>query len=71
MKKKMTKQECIRLLYLAIEYCIDLWIFRELFIKLDRDYNYYLENQKEISRIAMKQDAFKEVHTLLQKYCNG
>ena len=66
---KITKTETTRILQLAIENCIDLWIFTELFVKGTQDYKFYTENQKEISRIPMKYEIFEEVKTLLQKYC--
>lgn len=65
----MTKKECTKLLYLTIKYCIDLWIFDQLFIQIERNYEYYLENREYISRITMTKEQFEEVLTLMKKYC--
>ena len=52
----------------VIDYGVDLWIFKILFIEGKNDYQRYVECWKDISRIKLTKGQWEHIKALLERY---
>ena len=66
-KKKVNTNE-LKLIEFTINYGLDLWILKELFIKYKYNYSFYNEHWKEVSKIHMTKQEYERAVDSMKRY---